>query len=434
MLRSLSIKKFRSIESDTIIFGTPVTILIGANGTGKTNLLLALRFICECVKHSPRRAVQMLDGLDGVFTIRENRSKDCSFLLGFEFDNVEVSKGQSFEKWEAEYGFDLCFDSSEGSLYVKKEVFRIFKSGQIKYEIYSRSGTPKSALTTQKDAILLDESIANKFFNNPEELLLPKIVRSGFAILRTSSSGVLAPIAMQIAQRCVDVMRGVTGYNFDPYALRKPSDILAGDSLSYDGKGFASFLNNTINVKKRMRSVDSRRLYGEDFLKKLSLIFSDALPFLSEFGVDEDMENTIVNLSFRESQQNASDRKFRSIHLSDGSLKFLAAVSMVIHGGYSILFIEELENYLNPRTITRLLELMKDLAETHRKTFIISTHSETILNYSIPEQLLISMRGGSGATTYRRLKSPNVVREALERGGFGLGYFWGMGGLDVYEE
>jgi predicted ATPase len=109
---------------------------------------------------------------------------------------------------------------------------------------------------------------------------------------------------------------------------------------------------------------------------------------------------------------------------SDGTLKWLGLVTLIITrgGAYSI---EEPENFLHPKMQQYLIDLIRDYAADPEKPgyFILSTHSETIINKCRPSELILFSFVG-GKTICSRLQNQNSVQNEINETGFGLGYYY----------
>jgi len=109
---------------------------------------------------------------------------------------------------------------------------------------------------------------------------------------------------------------------------------------------------------------------------------------------------------------------------SDGTLKWLAFVTLIITkgGAYSI---EEPENFLHPKMQQSLIDLIRDHGEDGGRPgyFIISTHSETIVNKCKPSELIL-FQFRDGKTVCSRLRNQKSVSEQINKTGFGLGYYY----------
>ena len=64
-LRQVHIRNYKSISQATVDLG-PLTILVGANGAGKSNFVDALAFVGECVSDSVQLAFKNRGGIGGV--------------------------------------------------------------------------------------------------------------------------------------------------------------------------------------------------------------------------------------------------------------------------------------------------------------------------------------------------------------------------------
>src|SRR5690606_39085444 len=65
MIRELTIRNFKSIKNDRITF-EPLTVLIGANGSGKSNLVKAIEFISDLPNSGAQLAINKQGGYEGI--------------------------------------------------------------------------------------------------------------------------------------------------------------------------------------------------------------------------------------------------------------------------------------------------------------------------------------------------------------------------------
>jgi predicted ATPase len=77
----LRLNNYKSIAQCDVRLG-PLTILVGPNGSGKTNLLDALEFLCRAVATSPNQALEERGGLETV--LRHVPERTSSFSIGVE--------------------------------------------------------------------------------------------------------------------------------------------------------------------------------------------------------------------------------------------------------------------------------------------------------------------------------------------------------------
>lgn len=105
MLNTLTIHGFKSIERQTVTLG-PLNVLIGANGSGKSNLLAALAFFRTSALGSVEMRVQQLGGADRVLYHGKKVTRACHFacqsdefsfeqtLIPVAGDRLELARGR----------------------------------------------------------------------------------------------------------------------------------------------------------------------------------------------------------------------------------------------------------------------------------------------------------------------------------------------------
>ena len=445
-ITEICIKKFRSIDDGVIKFDSPVKVLIGPNGTGKTNLLLALRFLSSCINHSPVRAIQQAGGLDKVFTIRERRAKELSFRITADVKRPRPhSRGVLNEKYGTiVYSFSLQFEETSKVLLVRSESLTLETvEDNLKRSIFSRkSDTKKTKIDSTMDSSQISgSSELGEHVGNNELALIRLFVlfdRSRMMINARAKSDIDYNPLFQITNvmgQVIDELSTIVAYNFDPSELRRSSDLLSAENMSYSGKGFSSLLQRLTTEKYFTRQRFSqlpRSHHRENFFSQFADIYKEILPFIDNVEPNENIDTTSVELQFKEIQQLNTTRKFGTGHLSDGSLKFLAVVTTILLPNYGLMCVEEIENYLNPVAIRRLIDLMKDIADSTGRKFLITSHSETVLNAMDANDVIVSRRNRNGSTTYEKFNDLSKIQDAMEAGGLGLGYLWGRGGLDGF--
>jgi predicted ATPase len=88
MLKSIRLQNFKSFKDTTITFNAGLNVLIGLNGSGKTNVLLALKFLTECFKTNGN-VIKALSSIGGFENCRnwgeENDSISFDFTLSKDF-------------------------------------------------------------------------------------------------------------------------------------------------------------------------------------------------------------------------------------------------------------------------------------------------------------------------------------------------------------
>ncbi|HEX9736127.1 MAG TPA: AAA family ATPase [Thermoanaerobaculia bacterium] len=66
MIRRLTISNYRSLGQDVDLRLGPLTALVGQNGSGKTNVVDALRFLGDCMRLGLEGAITKRHGIGAV--------------------------------------------------------------------------------------------------------------------------------------------------------------------------------------------------------------------------------------------------------------------------------------------------------------------------------------------------------------------------------
>ena len=96
------VTNYKSIAACDVALG-PLTVLLGANGAGKSNFLDALAFVAEAVETTPYQAIDRRGGLSEIL----RRVPEPTDSLGITLD-VTVPWGPEPGQWaRGEYGFEI---------------------------------------------------------------------------------------------------------------------------------------------------------------------------------------------------------------------------------------------------------------------------------------------------------------------------------------
>ena len=107
--------------------------------------------------------------------------------------------------------------------------------------------------------------------------------------------------------------------------------------------------------------------------------------------------------------------------VSSGTLRMLALVTAIlVEPKTNLIGIEEPENYVHPAALLAFVQYLLSVRE--RTQLMVTTHSPLLLDYlNEPEAVrVVQHRGGKGTVVLPQ-DNPDEVRRALEASGFGLG-------------
>lgn len=116
---------------------------------------------------------------------------------------------------------------------------------------------------------------------------------------------------------------------------------------------------------------------------------------------------------------------------SSGTLRMLALMTALFAETEATLIgIEEPENYVHPTALSAFVEHL--LKTESRTQFMVTTHSPLLLDFlNEPAAVRVVRRNGEQGTTVEEQKNAEGVRKALDESGFGLGEFYETKGFGV---
>ncbi|MEP7012804.1 MAG: AAA family ATPase [Acidobacteriota bacterium] len=379
-LRSIELKNLLSYGPEGVKLELePLNVLIGANATGKSNLIQALRLL----QAAPN---------DLAVPIREGGGIGEWFWKG---STDEASKRATIE----------CL------------VFADNKSWPLRYSLTVTS-------SSQERPEVLSETI-DRPLDNEDRLIYYTLPPEGGASVNSGtgalvgmdvvrSKSILAQINDRLHFPEITLLREAISQVrfFGDMALGMSARIpqaadLLDDFLFEDGMNLGVILSDLLN----------RPSTKSELLQKLGLFY----PRVRDLGVR--VRGGTVQVYFHEEGFSAPVPARR---LSDGTLHYLCLLAILLHPEPPpLVCIEEPELGLHPDAVSAVAELLIEASK--RTQLIVTTHSDALVAglSEVPEAVVVAERG-DGGTSLRRLE-PAKLEKWLEE--YRLGDLWRMGEL-----
>ncbi len=358
----ITIRGFKSIRSLEEFELGPVNILIGANGSGKSNFVSFFSLLREMVEGRLEKAVNKAGGAD-----------------------VHLFLGPK----------------------ITKEIVAKLELGCNGYE-FSLEPTNDNRLILSFEAV----SYVSEYPGPPANINVGQVLSLGTghseSKLRGRSTG-----GDEAALAASDIQGAISDwvvYHFhdtsDTAAMRRTGSVRDNERLRRDGGNLAAFLLQLREEEKATYDLilDTVRL---------------AAPFFRDFKLRPKKSNgdEIIDLEW---EQEDSDYPFHASQLSDGTLRFIAlATALLQPNPPSTVLIDEPELGLHPQALDILANLI--LQARNRTQLIVSTQSAALLNAFEPEQIIVIDRE-EGKSRFQRLKADDL-REWLGQD-YTLGDLW----------
>lgn len=393
-ISKLKIKNFKSIKDAEIEFAQ-LTMLVGANASGKSNLVNVFRFISNIATDGIDNAIALQGGIP--YLANASLPKGTPIEIGFTLDLSNEGWLRSTERPLAleikkiDYNFViqpnlkgggyhiisdsviLTFDYLKYDLAAKKED-RYISTG-IQYSLVAERKSAKSAIQLKHiftPSIESDEKI-NEVVNKD---ITPKV----FARLCSEDKKELMLYRISILLPAhFSESTFIRIFDFDPKELKKSSSMASMKILEENGSNIASVLNNILRTKENR--------------KRLTVLLEEFLPFVDGISVENNLDKSF---SYKV-QEKFSNRAFHANFLSDGTVSLLAIIIALYFENLSnIIILEEPERNIHPKLLGNLLSSAEDVSE--EKQVLITTHNPEFLKHIKIENVRLIQRDADGYT------------------------------------
>ncbi len=387
-LTMLRAKGFRSLADVDVPLG-PLTVLVGPNGSGKTNILEVLRFLASTVRFDLAAAIDAAGGY--LYVQRQDgRGPSSRVVLGVKgIVTTHASDG-------APDDYELKFYKSSSDRLIREESF-VWKR-------YPRQGRRLNVTGTKVEfgADNLDEG-------NREIRRLANRQTTGLATLPDWSDEEGGEGIRLLA----DFLSGIRILEPDMQRARLPSRIITGP-LADDASNLASALHNLSLT------------HPESFAILLDEIKA-CLPGLDSIDFE------LLGGSSRAVMVVLRERGVRMpIELADasfGTVRLLALLT-ALHEPKQPPFtaIEEADHGLHPYALDLFVERLR--AASEHTQLLATTHAPTFVNRLRPQELVVCDREpATGASKIPAINSHEItLRE--QQSNYGLGELWFVGALN----
>ncbi len=375
MIAKITLENFFSFREPTTIELNPdINVLIGINGSGKSNFLKAIQLLRESFIGN--------DGFEHIFlqdwggfnaVVNCNHEKKDYIRLTFEFDkNVikEVIQKQGFQAFQFPHNpiYEITiFRSGATAYYLKEKLYS--KSTKAKDFIYMEMDNAQGIISTREygiqhypqktqeipfkstELVLKQISDPNRFY----PLYTLKTALEDFAVYHSFNTALHSPI-------------------------RQPTTSSSEKKLLPSGQNLVT----TLSRIKNNHSFDYDEL--EKAIKKINPSFKD---------IDFDLIGTKLSLVLRETSLTKS---IPMEHISDGTLRYLLLLAVLFNPERgSLVCIDEPETNLHPDMINTVTEAIKQASRTTQ--LIIATHAPLLLNSFEIDDILVFEKTAQNETT-----------------------------------
>ncbi|NQT71833.1 MAG: AAA family ATPase [Chloroflexi bacterium] len=446
MIRCVLVDGFKTLSKFKMELRPGLDILVGPNGSGKTNIISFFEFLGFLQDMNVADAISSAGGAGSIFKkVAEN-----TYQAGIFANIVGSIRLGSKNYLYYDYLFDIRLqESGEGISYHRQRL-------SLKHRTVASIGQHKlgSYDLDIERSIDDDGNVATEVFacNTAKiKLNFPFRTKAGKGTIRdriiqsldmyVSPDDSIVSALRVIARPYANVMRDVRGgnvYNIEPSKAKVPDDSAKKPGVARDGSGLYSTLNamqkgSAIN---REQALSQLRLLPQKRLDIGSATLSDVVEYV-QLANDSIAGLEIVNNPFdrqlqikvtiSDSDDNDDPPVLPLSAMSDGTVKWIALITIILTNP-TMFSVEEPENYLHPLMQTEIVSIMRSTLREER-FILMSTHSETLLNSMKPDEIVV-VSFEDGKTTAKRVSNADDLDSEIRNTGFGLGYYYIAGSFD----
>ncbi len=335
-LRKLAIKNYKSIATCQVKL-RPLTVVVGRNGSGKSNFVDAVHFVPDALLTSLDHALKSRGGIGDVR--RRSTGHPSNFAIKLEIALTEYSV--------ATYGFEIAA-RERGGFGVRSERLTIRdRSGRI--SMYDRT----------------EKSVKEMTIQGSEVTAIPPVIADRLFLVNAAGLPAFRPV--------FDALLAMGFYNLNPESMKELQSADAGEILHGDGSNIASVIARL--TSEQPATLDRIKEYLANIVPGIEKIERVSL------GPRE-------TIQFGQKVQGALHPwRFYASSMSDGTLRALGALVAVTQfagGGLPIQLvgIEEPETALHPAAAGALMDALRE-ATAHTQV-LVTSHSPDLLDHIEP--------------------------------------------------
>lgn len=382
------------------------TVVVGANSSGKSNLVSAIRFLVLAGQGGLAHAIRLNGGFRGIINARASHPEvvfEVTTVNRTDFETgVSISRSNKTvrsQAWAtARYRLRIkVLTNPNRAKVVSENLLVTYTRGSGKVT----SGKPQTNAEVI-GGIELARRRSRIEYRTVGGAALPPTLTNGMRILQSLPE---LPLGESVTMLEYPITRPLVGaslpdvfssafYDLEPKKERDESVPLGAPVLRVDGANLAYVVQAILEDPERK----SRFVH----------LIQNYLPFVRDIRVSE--IGNLLQLGVRE--RGSGVRYFPPANVSDGTLNVISLVALMHFERRPLIVVEEVERGIHPKLFSKLVEGLRALSEEEQ--VILTTHNPEVVRYAGLENLVLLSRGKSGDTLATRPRDSQRVRDFLK--------------------
>jgi predicted ATPase len=395
MIQKIFIENFKAIFRAADLSVQPFTVFIGNNGSGKSSVIEALRVLQIALNSDLNEAFEEWGGLDKIRNYNAfSISKNAEGKEKKRFNPLTIGLTALISEKIYEYQIQINI-TPDGIYYV------------VEHEELLCDGNP----------VFIANATDNKI--DGKATFYKTITGSPIDWVYKANTLCLGFHSPYISNELEEFSRYIRNWQFlylNAHNMGKPvaqDRVYRTIKLGYDGRNIADHLLWLKNTGQE---------YMDGLIRKMRFV----LPYINDLQphILEETINREIELLLYESNHS---EPLPGWLLSSGTLRILALLCMFeTPQKPSVLFIDEIENGLDPRTIGLLLSEIEGVYRDRSMQVVVTTHSPYFLDLVPLESIVVSEKGSEGSS-YHIPKNEENLKVWKDK--FSAGKLYTMGKL-----
>jgi predicted ATPase len=399
-IRARNFKSFQSLDVQL----RPFNVIIGANASGKSNLISVLAFLRSIPAIGFLSAVRAQGGQGLLGNIR---SKTSTVEITVESRNPLAVMAAPFPTTEGmerapsggfvESSYQLRLDA--GTIRMAPRV--IEERLSLRFTLVSRRLGARHTRSRSVARIVLARRGASLRLQSSRTELTPPAAAAFISYLNSVRRIPIPPSVCLLDHPLTEAfvlsmfpdLFGGSFYSLEPSKEKQPTSPIGRPVLSVDGSNLAAVLSPIVQ--------DPR---GK---KRFLNLARDFLPFIEDIRVTDNGANLLLELL----ESSSGGKYLPAGALSDGTVNILAWTVALYFEQKPLLIFEEPERCLHPQLLSRVIDATRSLSSDAQ--VIITTHSPEVVRHSELASLLLLTRDRDGNSILSRPANVNRVKRFL---------------------
>ena len=412
-IERIQVKNFKSIKETTLDL-EPLTIIVGANASGKSNLINVFRFLSNIITIGIDNAIALQGGTPYLAnaSLPKGTPIDISFSMNLSTENegwVRHSdiRNIGFEIKKIHCHFVIQPNLRGAGYHIERDELRL-DYGCVKINPNARKDDKYSDLSEE---ITLCFERKNRGANVQKYFVFSNDSSLGDEMRLKIEQDRLAYVFSKLANEDKKELMlyrislllppffsedsFIRVFDFDPRELKKSSSMVSIRKLSEDGSNLASILQSILSTKANR--------------KKLTTLLNEFLPFVDAITVENNLDKSF---SYKVHEK-YSNKFFHANFLSDGTVSVLAIIiALYFENEANVIILEEPERNIHPKLLANFLSSANDVST--EKQIIITTHNPELLKHSQIDAIRLVQRDNKGFSTISLPKNSKTVQQFIE--------------------